>query len=486
MKFLAILRDSLRESLDAKVIYALIAMSVLAVLAAFSISYVAEPGGQGLQTVMSELPGARAAFGKPPLHYDVEKFTQINGDRPAWEGKFKYDLVVTENQAVEDDDEDKEKDKAEKDKGKKRASYFRLVTLIALLQEKDLSRLTDEDMKLRDRIERQGGEILEGKAIPNAKQMKKLNQVLIRESESLTDQQLERFLERMMSTSGLLDTKRVKLAEQKEGEYRFEVEADAKPDAIRTWPHEVHFLFGAVNFGRSGVGEFIFLLENYVVNGVGAAIAMLLGSIITAFFIPNMLRKGTVDLFISKPISRWSLLVYKYLGGMLFMLIPTTIVVIGVWLAFGLRSGFWGTGFLLSIPILILQFAIFYAISTTVAVFTRSPILCILACCAAWFVFFIAGWAEKLSKPDPGKEKEARWYYTASSTVRKVLPRYKDFDTLAGQLVAHDLLGKDSQLRRAVDQDAEDIRWGESLGVTFAYIVMLLALSCWWFSVKDY
>src|SRR5436190_19805017 len=97
----------------------------------------------------------------------------------------------------------------------------------------------------------------------------------------------------------------------------------------------------------------------------------------------------------------------------------------------------------------------------------------------AWFVFWLAGFVEKLTKPEPGKEKEAAVFYAPSSSGRKVWPRYKDFDTLAGQMVAHDRLGKDSALRRAVDKEAEDIHWGESLGITFAYIALLLAVSCW-------
>lgn len=483
MKFFAILRDSLRESLDAKVIYALIGMSALAVLFAFSITFTAEPGEKGLRSMMGSMPGAVSLAGRPPLTYDVENFAQLNGDRPAWEGKFTYSLVVLENQQAAEEEDEKDKPKP-----KKRPSVFRIMTLVTLVQEKDLTTLTEEDKKLRDKIERQGGEILGGKAIPDQKQLKKLNEVLLSESESLTERQLERFLERMMSKSGTLETKNLKLTSQKEGEYRFDVEAVAKPDAIRSWPHEVRFLFGASKLWPApiGVGGFIFTVENYIVNGVGASIAMLLGSIITAFFIPNMLRKGTVDLLISKPISRWSLLLYKYVGGMLFMLIPTAVVVLGTWVAFGLRSGFWGTGYLMSIPLLLLQFAIFYAISTAVAVFTRSPILCILTCCLAWFVFWTANLVEGFTKPAPGKEKEAGWVYTTSSTLRKVLPRYKDFDTLAGRLVAHDLLAKDSEMLKMIDTDADEIRWGESLGVTFAYIFALLGVSCWWFSIKDY
>jgi hypothetical protein len=76
--------------------------------------------------------------------------------------------------------------------------------------------------------------------------------------------------------------------------------------------------------------------------------------------------------------------------------------------------------------------------------------------------------------------------YTTSSTARKLLPRYKDLDTLASELVARDLLAKDSAGRKLIEKQAEEIRWGESLGITFGYIALMLALSCWYFSVKDY
>ena len=38
---------------------------------------------------------------------------------------------------------------------------------------------------------------------------------------------------------------------------------------------------------------------------IGAWVALLTGVIITSFFVPNMLRKGTVDLLLVKPIQRW-------------------------------------------------------------------------------------------------------------------------------------------------------------------------------------
>src|SRR5205823_1576448 len=75
-----------------------------------------------------------------------------------------------------------------------------------------------------------------------------------------------------------------------------------------------------------------------------------------------------------------------------FMVLNTAFVVLGIWLIVGLRSGLWGTGFLLSIPILTFEFAVYYAVSTLFAVLTRSPIVAILVTCAVWLLLFLAGW----------------------------------------------------------------------------------------------
>src|SRR5204863_726439 len=118
---------------------------------------------------------------------------------------------------------------------------------------------------------------------------------------------------------------------------------------------------------------------------IGSLVTLLASIIITSFFIPNMLRKGTVDLLIVKPIHRWVLLVYKYVGGLTFVLLNTAVALGGIWLALGLRSGIWANTFLLMIFVYTFFFAILYAVSTLVAVMTRSAIATILLTCAAWF-----------------------------------------------------------------------------------------------------
>ena len=118
---------------------------------------------------------------------------------------------------------------------------------------------------------------------------------------------------------------------------------------------------------------------------------MLIGAIITSFYIPNMLRKGTVDLLIAKPIHRAALLLYNFVGGLSFMFLNTVVVVVGIWLVAGLRSGLWARRSSGCILILTFQFAIFYAVSTVFAVLTRSPIVAILAACFTWVLLWRSG-----------------------------------------------------------------------------------------------
>src|SRR5262249_22644763 len=154
------------------------------------------------------------------------------------------------------------------------------------------------------------------------------------------------------------------------------VESRARPETFRTWPHTLTYLFGAIpTQSETPIGTLVYSVEESLVGSVGAGITMLLSAIITAFFIPNMLRKGTIDLLLSKPIHRTVLLVYKFIGGLSFMFLNTVIIVVGIWVVLGLRSGIWAPGFLLIIFILTFEFAIFYSVSTLFGVLTRSPVV---------------------------------------------------------------------------------------------------------------
>lgn len=106
----------------------------------------------------------------------------------------------------------------------------------------------------------------------------------------------------------------------------------------------------------------------------------------TASFIPSMLEKGTIDLLISKPISRSMILFSKYLGAVLFVFISMVFLFGSIWLILSLKSGYWDPMFLLSIFWITLAFATMYSIVVIIGLTTQSTVVAILV---NFFLIFV-------------------------------------------------------------------------------------------------
>jgi ABC-type transport system involved in multi-copper enzyme maturation permease subunit len=252
----------------------------------------------------------------------------------------------------------------------------------------------------------------------------------------------------------------------------------------------VSLFFGAVSLeqmaGAHSLGQVVYALQNNLVNGVGAGLAIALGVIITSFFIPNMLRKGSVDLMLSKPITRPMLLVYKYIGGLSFMFIFATAAVGSTWLVFGLRTGLWNPQFLVLIPVLTFGFGILYAISTLMAVLTRSAIASLLVTLAfnglLWVVTLGYNQVDS-ARNGPLKEFIPPWVITTADVVHGVLPRTGDMDTITTKLIAEVMTEND---RKKWESNTLTYPSLASVVVSLLWIAGCLGLACWRFSRKDY
>jgi ABC-type transport system involved in multi-copper enzyme maturation permease subunit len=448
MKFLAILKDSLREALDTTVFYVMIGLSALTVLVVGSFSFrpvsVEEDLNKlirqinwGIQRQLRKMP---EGFQRP--EWQVQDFVQTNASAPPWERDYSFTLVTP------------------------------------LPGGAAMGQFVGEDQR------REIGHGLE----------------------QMFRRQLLRHLDNVSVTE-------VKGAAP--GELHFQVASHgSKVTAAADWPHEPTMLFALpLTFWHPPVSNFVQYVQSLLVNTLGAAVALLLSVIITAFFIPNMLRKGTIDLLLAKPVHRVTLLVYKYCGGLLFMLLNTAFVVLGVWLVLGLRTGLWSSGFFASIPVLTFQFAFYYAVSTLFAVLTRSPIVSILMSCLAWFILFLVGWAFVVVNTsrviqDPAFQAEARavagepqaaageadeppqifpgWVYTTADVVHFVLPRMKDLDLLADRMLQQNQAQANSQEQRLAEKLFEAFRWSEAVGITLGWIGLFLGLASWRFATRDY
>jgi ABC-type transport system involved in multi-copper enzyme maturation permease subunit len=483
MKFLAILRDSVREAIDFKVFYVMIGLSLVLGLLAVSLGFTPEPGGE--RVVHDAIAGLSAE--KDVSLDDASIRQEIFGQRAS-------PYTVTSVEAVDGNDSP--------------SGRFR-VRLQARFKTPEDAQRNEKDPEALVAFIRDHFGLLEGVSMMKATDV------------------------RLLGWEGLnvpiFGSRRANL----------ELVAEPTPATIRFWPHKCSFFFGAVPIpGSAALFQQVLFIESFVVGWAGSNVAVLVSIIITAFFIPNMLRKGTVDLLLVKPIRRTSLLIYKYIGGLVFIFFNTVVAVGAVWLALGLRSGLWSPTFLVMIFVLTFFFAVLYAVSTLFGVLTRSPVASILLTVGFWTIATsvtgLHGWfelwrgigaaAEQLKEQlgDEGLQALAKLgagggprggrvtledlqfhengFTLAVKGLYKVLPRTSELYQLLNTSLRHDLafgeLGSSSTEERPRPKLPGGISLpkltpdpppaAETLAVSLAFVVVLLGLASWRFAVRDY
>lgn len=61
----------------------------------------------------------------------------------------------------------------------------------------------------------------------------------------------------------------------------------------------------------------------------------------TASLIPSMLEKGSIDLLLSKPLSRLDILAGRSLGSMAVVFVNMAYLIFGIWVILGFKTGLW-------------------------------------------------------------------------------------------------------------------------------------------------
>jgi len=301
----------------------------------------------------------------------------------------------------------------------------------------------------------------------------------------------------------------------------YQVEVSPLPGLLRIWPHKLSIFFGGVTIfdatdrpimPMDSLGQQLILIENYLVAGVGTWVCLLLSVALTAFFVPAMLRKGTIEPLLVRPISRWRLLLYKYLGSILFVSFGAISILGSVWLVLSIRSGLWGYAFLGLIPVLIFYYAFLHAISTLGAVVTRSAVVALVFSCLCWLSLSIlqglyttviamdkVNQVVEVAKTMERKEgAPAEKVVPLSETyfgqtvlfLHRWLPRPGDIDSSVREFLEQDLLigDQDSSAPNPVASLLEGPNktdWKDSALITAVYTVLLLAFSCFLFSYRD-
>jgi ABC-type transport system involved in multi-copper enzyme maturation permease subunit len=480
-QFFAILKDSFYEAVDGFVIYVMLGIATLIILVVGSMSYTPAEPPDAFQKIVTSREFSRVIPDRGrsrAISMVTTRDVQFSvADVQAQGSGYQLRLTATgrSNDGTTIDEKAPREDLSKGDS-------FRKAVAIWAKQPKTIK--ATEVMEKAGK----GNTAAKGNGGFGDVEISLDNDATPEEQRAVTDADMEAFLQNQFALHAGMDVTvtRVKSAAA-EPTYVFDVTTTGG-SSVRGWPHTTKIFFGAVTItDDTSLGRVLYIIEDQIINGLGGAVALLIGLIITSFFIPNMLRKGSVDLIISKPIGRSQLLIYKYIGGLTFVFLVTTFTVGGIWLAIAVRSGYWDPRFLAVIPILTFTFAIVYAMSTVVAVFTRSAIAAMIVSIGFMLFLYIVGQVKTLFDVFriQRAERMPEWAYTLVDTLNNVLPRYKDLDKLTSKMIAEGTLtpGEFQTSQMGLMQLPS---WTGTFGVSLIFIGLMLAIACWRFNRRDY
>lgn len=248
--------------------------------------------------------------------------------------------------------------------------------------------------------------------------------------------------------------------------------------------YRITALFGGMELDTPlPLDHFLARLQMAIGVLIAGAFGVLIAVIVTAGSIPAMLARGAADLLLAKPIGRGRLLLYRYVGGLFFVLLHATVLIGGTWAALAWRSGWWNPGYLGCILVVTAFFAVLHAVSVLVGVVSKSAVAPILATLGTWtFCFFLGVWHELSDGDLLGALPDQ--VTRAMKGLYLVLPKAFDVVRVSTWFI---MRGRSPLGRLAENLEMDrHLDFAVVLGSSGAFIAVVLALACWVFSRRDY
>jgi len=201
----------------------------------------------------------------------------------------------------------------------------------------------------------------------------------------------------------------------------------------------------------------------------------------TASFIPSMLEKGTIDLILSKPISRTKILISKFLGAVIFVFISIVFLLGSIWLIVSLKSGYWDVRFLAAVLTITLTYSVMYSIVILFGLITNSSIISILV---NFFLIFVLC-------PILSVRELVIFPILSDSTVQfiinffyYILPKPGEIKDITNAIITGDAI---NIWKTSLDTEAQSLApsW-MSMFSSVLFGAVMLAGSVYYFSKKDY
>ncbi|MBU6328161.1 MAG: hypothetical protein KGQ89_11060, partial [Verrucomicrobia bacterium] len=122
--------------------------------------------------------------------------------------------------------------------------------------------------------------------------------------------------------------------------------------------------------------------------------SLVLALISTSSIFPQFLQTGSIEIALSKPVSRTRLFLLKYLGGLLFVALQTALFCLVAFIAMGLRVNEWNLTIFWAVPVITFSFSLVYCVGVIIGVTTRSTVFALLGALMFWLLTLVAQWTE--------------------------------------------------------------------------------------------
>lgn len=246
---------------------------------------------------------------------------------------------------------------------------------------------------------------------------------------------------------------------------------------------EVSIGFGLMAFEHKRYrDDAVRMIQLMLAGAAAGTVGVLLALLWTAGFLPGFLEPQSATVLLAKPTPRSVILVGKYLGVVLFVAVQTAIFIGGTWLAIGLKADVWSFTYWLAVPLLVINFAIFYSISTFLAVVTRSTIACAFGTLMVWFVCWLVNFTYLKQTITPSTTPASR---SISQLCYWLAPKPFDLEGLFyAAMRAETFSQKDSLLEYA--EAAGTVNPELSVLSSLAFAMLVLAAAVYEFKHTDY